>query len=71
MPSKKNTPYIDKSERAKAGYPMKTPRYHAACHAVYGVFRPGKTAVDKARGVNRTTPNRRVWDGSQNKFVKV
>jgi hypothetical protein len=52
-------------------YPVNGSRSHGNCKNQTGVFRPGKTARDKARGVNRTVPNRRIWDDRAKAFVKV
>lgn len=46
-------------------------RTHENCKAQTGVMRPGKTARDKARGVNRTHPNRRILDKDTGLYVKA
>lgn len=46
--SKKPKQYVDTSNRGKYAE-MHEPRTHQNCTARYGVNRPGKTAVDKAR----------------------
>lgn len=51
--------------------PVKGPRTHDNCKSQHGVFRPGKTAVDKARGVQRFHKNRRTWDDREHRWVKV
>lgn len=48
--------YSDKSKRGNVmngRFRMQSPRTHQNCKEVYGVCRPGKTAVDKARRSNR------------------
>lgn len=47
--------YTDKSKRGNVNggqYRMTMPRTHQNCKEVYGVCRPGKTAVDKNRRAN-------------------
>lgn len=62
--------YVDKSLRAKtSGQYMNSPRSHKNCEEIYGVGRPGKTAVDKSRGHIPGRKNRRSWNGKE--WVKV
>lgn len=56
--------------------PIKGARTHQNCIEQtggkdVGVARPGKTLKDKARGVNRMCPNRRIWDDKTNCWVKA
>ena len=64
--------YSDKSVRAKlSGKRMTSPRTHLECKEVYGVARPGKTAVDKSRGHIPYRKNRRRYDDKEKVWVKV
>ena len=67
-----NTVYVDKSDRAKIGHKeMTIPRTHANCTEVYGVARPGKTAVDKKRGHVPGRKNRRIYDSKEKVWKKI